>query len=149
MKTPLIIRWPGKIKPGAVTNTLVQNIDFAPTILSIAGAEIPSSMQGINLKPLLTAKQTTLSRKYLYYHYYEYVKDHTVIPHLAIRGDKYKLIYFYTVNEWEMYDLAIDPSEQKNLIHSPVYQKIILNLKAELLKLRDLYDDHKPAGELN
>ena len=149
MKTPLIIRWPGKIKPGAVTNTLVQNIDFAPTILSIAGAEIPASMQGINLKPLLTAKQTTLSRKYLYYHYYEYAKDHTVIPHLAIRGDKYKLIYFYTVNEWEMYDLRIDPSEQKNLIHSPVYQKIILQLKAELLKLRDAYDDHEPAGELN
>lgn len=149
MKTPLIIRWPGQIKAGTVSNTMVQNIDYAPTILSIAGADVPAFMQGINLTPLLTGKQATLSRKYLYYHYYEFVKDHTVLPHLAIRGEKYKLIYFYTANEWELYDLVKDPAELKNLIHSPAHQKIILQLKAGLLKLRDQYDDHEPAGELN
>jgi hypothetical protein len=71
-----------------------------------------------------------------------------VIPHLGIRGDQYKLIYFYTVNEWELYDMKKDPNEQQNLIHSPAHQKIILQLKNELIKLRDLYDDHEPAGEL-
>jgi arylsulfatase A-like enzyme len=149
MKTPLIIRWPGYIQPNSVSNTLVQNIDYASTILDIAGAKIPGWMQGISLKPLLTGKQKNLSRKYLYYHYYEFSKDHTVIPHLAIRGDLYKLIYFYTVNEWELYDLKKDPGEIHNLIRSQKHQPIINQLKIELKKLRHLYDDHEPAGELN
>jgi arylsulfatase A-like enzyme len=148
MGTPLMVRWPGHIKPGTVSDVLVQNIDYAPTLLGIAGKAAPASMQGINLVPLLEAKQKALPRKYLYYHYYEFVKDHTVIPHVAIRGERYKLIYFYTVNEWELYDLANDPAEQKNLIKSSAHQKIIVELKSELNKLRDLYDDHEAAGEL-
>jgi arylsulfatase A-like enzyme len=148
MQTPLLIRWPGHVRPNSINNSLVQNIDFAPTILDIAGAKIPEWMQGVSLKPMLTGKQKGLSRKYLYYHYYEFVKDHTVIPHLGIRGDQYKLIYFYTVNEWELYDLKNDLQEQHNLIKSSKHQAIIKQLKIELQKLRDLYDDHEPAGEL-
>jgi len=149
MQTPLMVRWPGHIQPNSISNTLVQNIDYAPTILDITSTAIPSSMQGISLKPLLTGKQKDLPRKYLYYHYYEFSKDHTVIPHLALRGDQYKLIYFYTVNEWEFYDLKNDTAEQHNLIASPKYQAIIKQLKTELNKLRDLYDDHEPAGDLD
>jgi arylsulfatase A-like enzyme len=149
MKTPLIVRWPGHIQPNSISNTLVQNIDYASTILDIAGAKPPEWMQGISLKPLLTGKQKDLARNYLYYHYYEFSKDHTVLPHLAIRGDLYKLIYFYTANEWELYDLKKDPGEMHNLIKSPKHQAIIRQLKIELNKLRDLYDDHEPAGELN
>lgn len=149
MQTPLIIKWPGHIKPGSVSNTLVQNIDFGPTILDIAGANVPLWMQGLSLKSLLTGKQKYLTRKYLYYHYYEFGKDHTVIPHLAIRGETFKLIYFYTVNEWELYDLKNDPAEQHNIIRSPKHQAIVKQLKTELKKLRDLYDDHEPAGELD
>jgi len=149
MGTPLLIKWPGHIKAGSVSNQLVQNIDFAPTILDIAGGKIPDWMQGISLKPLLTGNKKILGRKYLYYHYYEYVRDHTVIPHLAVRGERYKLIYFYTVNEWELYDLKTDPNEQKNLINNTAYAKTIAALKKELINLRNEYDDHEPAGELN
>ena len=149
MQTPLLVRWPGHIKPNSVSNTLVQNIDFAPTILDITETKIPPSMQGISLKPLITGKQKDLSRKYLYYHYYEFSKDHTVLPHVAIRGEQYKLIYFYTVNEWELYDLGKDTAEQHNLIGIPKYQPVIKQLKLELNKLRDQYDDHEPAGELD
>ncbi len=149
MKTALMIRWPGHIKPKTITNAMVQNIDFAPTILDVAGATIPGWMQGLSLVSLVTGKKTSLNRPYLYYHYYEYSKDHTVIPHLGIRGERYKLIYFYTVNEWELYDLKTDPMEQHNLIHSPARQKIFLQMKDELIKLRDHYDDHEPAGELH
>jgi len=148
MQTPLLMRWPGHIKPGTVTNTLVQNIDYAPTILDIAGVQIPGWMQGLSLKPVVTNKQKTLNRDYLYYHYYEFVRDHTVIPHLAVRGSRYKLIYFYTVNEWELYDLKTDPQEQKNLIKSPLHQKTLSQMKNELLRLRNQYDDHEKAGEL-
>jgi arylsulfatase A-like enzyme len=149
MNTPLLVRWPGKIKPKTVSNALVQNIDFAPTLLNVAGAAIPDSMQGKSFVPILTGKQVSLNRPFLYYHYYEFGRDHTVIPHLGIRGDRYKLIYFYTVNEWELYDLLSDPGEQKNLIRSAKHQSVIADLKRELNRQRDVYDDHEPAGELH
>jgi len=148
MRTPLMIRWPGHIKPKTITNAMVQNIDFAPTILNTAAVTIPGWMDGLSLLPVVTGKKTSLDRPYLYYHYYEFVKDHTVIPHLGVRGERYKLIYFYTVNEWELYDLKTDPAEQHNLILLPAYKKTFLQMKNELIKLRDMYDDHEPAGEL-
>jgi arylsulfatase A-like enzyme len=128
---------------------MVQNIDFAPTFLDVASVEVPGWMQGLSLVPILEGKKKSLDRPNLYYHYYEYSTDHTVIPHLGIRGDRYKLIYFYTVNEWELYDLRTDPSEQHNLIHSASYQTILRQMKDELIKLRDVYDDHEPAGGLS
>ena len=149
MKTPLLIKWPGQIKAGTVNSSLVQNIDYAPTILGITGTAVPSSMQGINLAPSITKQAKPLSREYLYYHYYEFGKDHTVLPHVAVRGKDYKLIYFYTVGEWELYDLKKDPHEQKNVASSPEYKNIRNRMYEQLKQLRDLYDDHEPAGELN
>ncbi|OQP49840.1 sulfatase family protein [Niastella populi] len=147
-QTPLMMRWPQHIKPNTTSTVLAQNIDFAPTILDITNTPIPAEMQGKSLVPVITGKQKGLNRPYLYYHYYEYPKDHSVLPHLGIRGDRYKLIYFYTVNEWELYDLQTDAREQKNLIRSPKHQTLIAQLKKELHKLRDQYDDHEPAGVL-
>lgn len=147
MSTPLLVRWPQHIKPGIKINVLAQNIDFAPTILSATGNPVPQWMQGLSLLPVLTGKSTITDRHSLYYHYYEFSKDHTVIPHLGIRGERYKLIYFYTVNEWELYDLATDPGEQKNLVRLPQYQALVSRLKKELNQLRDKYDDHEPAGD--
>jgi arylsulfatase A-like enzyme len=149
MQTPLLIRWPGHIQANSTTQVLAQNIDFAPTLLNMAGIGIPGWMQGKSLVPVVTGKKKGLNRPYLYYHYYEFVKDHTVIPHLGIRGERYKLIYFYTVNEWELYDLQTDKQEQNNLVRSPQHQALITQLKKELMKLRDVYDDHEPAGELH
>jgi len=148
MSTPLLIRWPGRIEAGRVSNEMVQNIDFAPTLLDFTGSQVPDDMQGMSLLPILTDRMEKLRRKYLYYHYYEFVRDHTVIPHVAIRGEQYKLIYFYTVNEWELYDLQKDPAEQRNLIHSSAHKQVIVELKSELKKLREEYGDHEPAGEL-
>lgn len=149
MQTPLLMRWPDAIKPGFITNTMVQNIDFAPTLLDVAGAKIPTTMQGVSLKNLVTGKQRNLSRKSLYYHYYEFAKDHTVIPHIAVRSDQYKLIYFYTVGEWELYNLVTDPNEQRNLVKSKMHQGPLQQMKAEMKRLRDVYEDHEPAGEFN
>jgi arylsulfatase A-like enzyme len=149
MNTPLLMRWPGRIPANTVTNVMAQNIDFAPTILNIAHTPIPNWMQGKSLAPIVTRQQQSLKRPYLYYHYYEYSKDHTVLPHLGIRGERYKLIYFYTVNEWELYDLQTDPQELHNLIRSPKQQPLVTQLKKELDKLRNEYDDHEPAGELH
>src|SRR4030095_13600504 len=67
MQTPLLIRWKGEIKPGSVNTSLVQNIDFAPTMLDVAGIKVPDWMQGLSLKSILTGKQNEVIRKELYY----------------------------------------------------------------------------------
>lgn len=149
MNTPLMARWPGQIKPGTKTNAMVQNIDYAATFLDVAGTKSPAWMQGISLKSILINPKATLSRKSLYYHFYEYTADHTVLKHLGVRGERYKLIYFYTVNEWQLFDLKTDPMEQKNLIRSKTSQHILAQMKKELLRLRNVYDDHEKAGVLD
>jgi arylsulfatase A-like enzyme len=153
MQTPLLVKWKGKIKPGSVNTSLVQNIDFAPTMLDVAGVKIPGWMQGLSLKSILMGKQNVpmaigMPRSELYYRYYEYPIDHYVIPHLGIRESRYKIIYFFTVNEWEFYDLKNDPQEQHNLISSSKYQKEIDRMKEVLIKTKKKYNDTEPAGEL-
>jgi arylsulfatase A-like enzyme len=148
MQTSLLVRWKGKIKPGSVNNALVQNIDFAPTMLDAAGVKIPDWMQGLSLKPILTGTQNQLSRKELYYRYYEYPIDHYVVPHLGIREKQYKLVYFYTVNEWEFYDMKKDPTEKINLISSPKYKMEIERMKKRLVEIKKEYKDDEPAGTL-
>ncbi len=149
MQAPMMMRWPGHIKPGSVNTNMTQAIDYAPTMLDAAGIQVPGFMQGLSLVPSMTGKQKIIPRHNVYYHFYEYKADHTVLQHLGVRGERYKLIYFYPVNEWELYDLKTDPQEQKNLVRSAAYQKILLQMKEELLKLRDQYDDHEEAGELH
>jgi arylsulfatase A-like enzyme len=149
MNTPLLMRWPRHIAANTIIPVMAQNIDFAPTILNITQTPIPGWMQGKSLLPVVSGRQKTLNRPYLYYHYYEFSKDHTVLPHLGIRGERYKLIYFYTVNEWELYDLQTDQKELNNLSYSPKHQAILAQLKKELIKQRAIYDDHEPAGELH
>jgi arylsulfatase A-like enzyme len=149
MQAPLLMRWPGHIKSGSVNNNMVQNIDYAPSILGAAGISPPSWMQGINLIPYISGKAKTIPRHELYYRFYEYYADHTVLPHLGVRGERYKLIYFHTVNEWELYDLKKDPQEQQNLIRSPAHRQIIQQLKSKITALRNQYDDHDAAGDLH
>jgi len=149
MKTPLLVRWKEHIKPNLVSGALVQNIDLAATFLDLCGMPVPSEMQGLSLKPILLGKSKKLSRPSLYYHYYEYPDDHNVYPHLGVRNEQYKLIYFYTINEWELYDLKKDPDEQTNLIDNPAYKRLIHSLKAELNRQRSHYKDLKPAGSLD
>ena len=149
MQAPLLVRWPGKVKPESTSNALVQNIDFAPTILDLAGIKVPGPMQGVSLKTLLTTGSSVMpKRKYLYYHYYEYGADHTVIPHVALRSDRYKIIYFYTVDEWEFYDLNKDPGEQKNLINNSSYKAEIREMRNMLDKNREYYKDYESMGNL-
>ena len=149
MQAPLLMRWPGHIKPNSVNTNLTQTIDYAPTILDAAGIKVPNFMQGLSLIPSATGKQKIIPRNNLYYHYYEYTADHSVLQHLGVRGKRYKLIYFYTVNEWELYDLKTDTQEQKNLIKSAAHKKVLLQMKDALFQMRNQYDDHEAAGELH
>ena len=141
LKMPLIISWPGVIKPGSRNTDLVQNLDYAQTFLEMAGVETPSDMQGASLVPLLKGNKPDDWRKSIYYHYYEYPSYHQVPRHNGIRTERYKLINFYEFGEWEFYDLKTDPDELKNLYGNPEKKELINDVRKQLLKLQKGYGD--------
>lgn len=140
-KTPLIIRYPPTVKPGAKNNDLVQNLDFAPTFLDLAKVSIPAAIQGESFLPLLQKKITKKWRDYVYYHYYEW-GEHSVIPHFGIKTKRYKLIRFYQIKDnWELYDLSKDPKEMNNIYGEKGTEKVTKMLKEKLSKAITKYED--------
>lgn len=143
-KTPLLMSWPGVIKPGVKSDEMVQNLDFAETFLDAAGIKIPSDMQGESLMPLLTGDTAAWEREEVYYHYYEYPAVHMVKRHYGIVTKDYKLVHFYfDVDEWELYDRKKDPLEMKNEYNNPAYAEIVEDLTVRLADLRLKYKDSK------
>ncbi len=139
-RTPLIVRWPGVTVAGRKSASLVQNIDMAETLLEMAGLPIPSDMQGKSMVSVLNGKQRGNLHDGLYYHFYEN-QEHRVAKHFGIRTDRYKLIYFYELGEWELYDLTRDPSEMSNVYDRSSYAGVRKRLRASLQGLVDQYDD--------
>ncbi len=138
-RTPLIASWPGQIKEGSVNTDLVSNLDFAQTFLDIAGADQPEDMQGSSLKPLMLGNAPENWRKSVYYHYYEFPKWCSIQPHEGVSNAHHKLIYFYKIDEWELFDLERDPNEMKNEYSNPEYSSIVSKMKNELAQLRKEY----------
>jgi N-acetylglucosamine-6-sulfatase len=138
---PLVVRWPGVIKPGTRVEELVQNIDYAPTFLDIAGAKPETPMQGRSLLDL-ARKDAEPWRDSVYYHYYEYQRfAHMVPPHEGIRTDRFSLMHFYHEKHryWELYDLDKDPQQVKSVYNDPAYAETIKKLKVELKGLKQQY----------
>ncbi|WP_165730753.1 sulfatase [Polaribacter sp. 20A6] len=141
-KTPLLIKWPNVIKPGTTNTEMVQNLDFAQTILEAAHIVPPSDMQGESLIPLLLGNNEEWTRDAVYYHYYEYPGIHMVKRHYAIITQEYKLAHFYyDVDEWELYDRKNDVNEMNNVINDPAYADVVIKLKKQLVELRKEYGD--------
>lgn len=136
LKTPFIVRWPGVTTPGSTNQQIVSNLDFAQTFLDAAGVEQPDDMQGRSLVPLLKGELPDDWRDNFYYHYYEHPGWHMVARHYGVRTETHKLIYFYQLNEWELYDLVNDPKEMKNVYNDPAYAETQKDLHAELERLR-------------
>jgi arylsulfatase A-like enzyme len=146
---PFIIRYPEKIKPGTIVDDIITNIDFAPTLLEIAGISTPKEVQGKSFFSNLIGETPKNWRQSMYYHYYEYPFYHRVQPHYGIRNQRYKLIHFYyDIDVWEFYDLQNDPSEINNLIHSDDHTLIIDSLKTELYQLKKEYGNTMSLSEL-
>jgi len=148
MRMPLIVRWPGKVKPSSRCAAMVQNIDYAPTFLAMAGLEPNWQVHGISLMPLLSGGGATPSnwRDTLYYRYID--GGHGVAQHSAIRTNEYKLLYFdHPRNEaeeqirWELFDVKKDPQDMTNLAFYPQYESLLATMKARFWKTRTFYDD--------
>ncbi len=155
LRMPFLARYPKIIKPGSVNKDFILNVDFAPTFLELAGTKAPASMQGESFAANLKGKTPKHWRRSMYYRYWMHLGGgHTVTAHYGVRTRTHKLIYYYgqalgakgavdqpTPPEWEMFDLAKDPREMKNVYGDPAYAKVTAELKAELERLRAKYQD--------
>jgi len=147
-RTPLLIQWPGVTKPGSVNSDIVSNLDFAETILDMAGVKVPADMQGMSMVPVLKGKTPSEWRKEHYYHYYEYPAVHSVKRHYGISTERYKLIhYYYDIDEWELFDLKPDPQEMKNVYNDPAYKSVKEDLHKRLKIIMAKYGDSEELAK--
>ncbi len=142
MRTPLVMMLPKGYEAKGDIDQMVQNIDYAPTFLELAGVEVPADMQGESMVPLLKGETPAQRRPYLYYHFHEFPAEHMVKRHYGVRTDRYKLIHFYNdIDEWELYDLLDDPKEMHNIYGRPGTEEITRQLRATLRDAQIKYDD--------
>lgn len=140
--TPLLMQFPGMIKPKSEINAMVQNLDFAPTILDLAGVpQLFTEMQGESFKGLLDRSlNETDFRDVVYYHYYDYPAFHMVKKHYGIRTERYKLMHFYDdIDTWEFYDLEKDPNEMNNIIDDSSYAEALVKMHQKLDSVQKKY----------
>jgi arylsulfatase A-like enzyme len=146
LRVPLIARGPG-IQAGATPGQFVVNIDLAPTFLDLAGLPIPESMQGRSLAPLLRGESPADWRTSVYYRYYHDPGHHNTRAHLGVRTSTHKLIYYWTKDAYELFDLNRDPTEQHNLLcdkadaNKPEVAAKFAELKGEIARLQAEYKD--------
>jgi len=165
MRMPFFVRYPKKIKNGTRTDAIINNTDFAPTMIDLAGGTIPEFMQGKSFKTILeTGAEPDGWQQATYYRYWMHLAHkHQNPAHFGIRTKDYKLIFFYgkywvdtdnpnaewnkeswgndftthTPPAWEFYDLRKDPKEMNNAYENPAYASTIADLKTQLVQMRE------------
>lgn len=162
MRMPFIMHYPKLLKGKQKSDLLINNTDFAPTMIELAGGSIPNYMQGKSFAKVLNGEQPENWRIATYYRYWMHLVHHDVPAHFGIRTNDYKLIYYYaeqydpsyngrgsmwwkdesypigpTPKAWEFYDLKKDPEELVNRYEDADYQEIIQDLKVKLKQMRE------------
>lgn len=146
LRMPFLLSYPNKVAGGEAFEGIVSNVDMAQTILDAAGVESVEPMQGRSFWPDLVGEQTLGPVEGVYYRYWE--NDdviHKAPAHYGYRTDRYKLVYYYNDGfwlpftgfyryppEWELYDLAADPDEVRNVYGDPAYAEVRESLKAAM-----------------
>ncbi len=142
MRTPLVMMLPEGFEARGDIDQMVQNIDYAPTFLDLAGVEIPEDIQGVSMKPLLKGEKPSDWRNVLYYHFHEYPAEHAVKRHYGVRDSRYKLIHFYNdIDHWELYDLENDPTEMHNIYGKAGTEDVTRKMMKLLKEAQEKYDD--------
>ncbi|MEB8338381.1 sulfatase family protein [Streptomyces endophyticus] len=155
LRIPLVVRWPGVVEPGSACDELVVNVDYAQTVLDLAGAEPHPRMQGRSLLPLLRGEHPEDWRQAVYYRYFEHLDVcHNVQASYGIRTHTHKLIHYpghgsgqvgakaeRRTPEWELFDLVRDPDELHNRYDDPAYADVVAELTDELTRLQLHYQD--------
>ncbi|MGJ8694206.1 MAG: sulfatase family protein [Thalassotalea sp.] len=169
IQMPFIVRHPNIDNAGQRSDLLVNNTDYAPFLLDLAGAATPEYMQGRSFTDALAGLTPDNWRTASLYRYWTHRMYHDVPAHTGLRTKEQKLIFFYGDNYrdqqftfydqkwlaktgkqpnkvatpagWEFYDLKTDPNELNNVYHDPKYAADIKALKAELVRQRILYNE--------
>jgi len=168
MHMPFIVHYPKMTGAGKHSDAIINNTDFAPTIIDLAGGKVPAYMQGKSIKPIMQGNTPADWRTATYYRYWLHQTHHDIPAHFGIRTKDYKLIFYYgrhwDLNEegkqsrtwlpagksyiirptpvaWELYDLRKDPMEVNNVYNNPAYAGIIKELKAEMKRQREVYNE--------
>jgi arylsulfatase A-like enzyme len=113
LRIPLIVRWPGRVAAGAIADSPVINTDWLPTLLELAGLEVPPGLDGISLAPLLTGSGPA-PRRSLFWHFPHYTNQGSR-PSGAMREDNWMLVEYYDEEKAELYDLGADPGQRVDL----------------------------------
>ena len=140
LRIPVLMYIPKVSTPGEKVETMVQNIDIAPTLIDAAGIPVPKDMQGVSLISLIEGKVKKVHDS-IYYHYFEYGGEHNVAAHEGVRTDRYKLINFYRDDGFNLFDLKNDPHELKDVSENPEYAGVLKIMTEELAKLRKQYKE--------
>ena len=165
LRMPFLVRYPKRIKAGTEVEDLINNVDFAPTLLDLAGvpaADFPSEFQGRSFVTNLEGNSPADWRSSSYYRYWMHMAHHDNPAHYGIRTKTHKLIFFYglaldapgaektpTDPHWELYDLTKDPHEMRNVIADPAYADVRKSLTAELLRVKkEIGDEDAKYPEL-
>jgi len=163
LRMPFLVRYPPAVKAGTTADALITNVDFAPTLLDLAGGAIPGDMQGRSFRAILETGRTPAAwPDATYYRYWLHLAHHDNPAHYGIRTRDHKLIFFYglpldapeavkrpTVPHWELYDLRNDPHEMNNLYADPAHAATVAQLKERLARLkREVGDTDEKYPEL-
>ena len=159
-RMPFLVRYPKTIPAGQTFDTIVENVDYGPTMLEFAGAKIPESVQGSSFKSLLeSGKEPKGWKQEAYYRYWMHMAHHDNPGHMGLRTTTHKLIYYYGCNYdggyqtppgWELYDLVKDPHETQNIYDDPANASLVADLKQRLADTRKRVGDdgsHYPKCE--
>ena len=150
LRMPLLVSYPRVVAAGAACPEIVTNLDFAPTLLGLAGVEAPEPMQGKSFEGLLDGSRGEPPNRAVYYRYWEHLSSpHRVGAHYGMRTERHKLIYYYggalgaagaidepRTPEWELFDLESDPAELRNVYHEPAYATVAKELTGRLYELK-------------
>ncbi len=155
LRAPFLIRYPEGIKGGQSTDSLMANVDVAPTLLDLVGLNVPKAMQGVSQKGMFFGTSSEVLRDNVYFRYWMHrAHRHDNPAHYGIRDGQYKLIFFYglpldsagaidvpTPAGWELYDMKKDPYELNNVYEDPGYRDVVTELKIKLNEQKEFLED--------
>ncbi len=158
LSMPLLIKYPGVVVPGSVSDDIVVNVDFGPTFLDLMNVPIPEHVQGRSFQSILRGETTADWPQSMYYRYWMHHDEaHNTPAHYGVRTRTHKLICYYNDPldqpgahgptdpvEWELFDLVADPYEIDNVIEDPAYVTVRSELEHELARLHEQVGDTAP-----
>ncbi|MDX1382969.1 MAG: sulfatase, partial [Thermoanaerobaculia bacterium] len=133
IRVPLIVRAPRYAAGGQRRGQMVLNIDFAPTFIEVAGADVPTEVQGRSFLAILEDPQAAGRDAFLYQYFWERAFPQTPTV-LGIRTHTHKLMRYHGIwDRYELYDLVADPDERSNLLADFVTTTEVGNAEARVV----------------